>query len=1250
MFAKSKVPLTRLFLLVAMLAAGVFVWQGVSAPRALADGDPCTAGYPAPKVTENKFKVFDNTDPNVSNVMINVGTLDYWFHGLVQLCHGGNTGVMAPGKNIHVVDNGFTRGGTAQQVSTPICGGLSPHSGPYAILDANSPEMYGLGCSSPPSLSLDATGAVGPTVTGVTADGTSNPNCVGFICTPDANAPDGSIINLHITFSAPHITINSYRFDPKGLDLFLKNEVYGVATLNVALTVTCSAVPGACNSAPTAPSVTGPTIGITNTDYPFTATSTDPDGDTLRYGYDWDKNGTVDQWVPASGYVTSGTGQTATHQWPTIGAKAFQVLAEDSKAAKSGWTPFTITIHDPSELPSVDIKANNSDGPVTVFINGITASYTLSWGSANVTTCAASGAWGGNQAVSGSLPVSNEVPGTYTYTLTCTGILGQASDSVVVIVKTLPTLTVNLTANPSSGVDTLATVLSAAVGGTATGTINYRFWWDCNNPSNSVATVTASSCGTYNDHYDAVNTNPQTTPHVYGAPGSYWAKVIVERDVATPVEMRINIIVTSSSGGNQPPNVTLLANGQPDTLTVILPGSGSVSYTLTWITTSAPTVCNAGGDWSGSQAANGGQKIITKNAVGVYTYTLTCTNSVGLATSQVIVTVQSGSPPPPTLTATLTANQTSSTTTPFTPTFTGTAGGTENAPNGSMTFWWDCDDPTTDYNTAVSKCGDPANPAVGYRVSSTTQFPPNFVTRQFSAAGYQNTGSYTAKVIITRGSSAPAQAQLLISVTYAGGFNVTLRAMPSAVQVPTGSPCWLSTASFCDDPGISNLRALIYNNPNPKVDYYFWCDRPDSSTVLTADWNYHWTVPDEAGLYVFGNVADAGFFAAPDNAYGLEQFDACPYNTAGTYAAKVIASSGAVNVMAHATILGFLPPLTVSLVANPSIGSAPLTTTLTATVGGTATGNIDYYFWWHCGTIISANDIAGLIANCGDPSNPAIGKEFLSDANNPQSTVHNYGNISGNVLPLVAVVRGGNPPAFQNTTVVITPPTLTASLTATPNSGIRPLSNVQLSANYVTTATGTVKYTFWWNCLDPSNDVATVTADPSCGDPTNAANGFTTTVDPAVDPPPKVTIAPPYTNGGTYTAKVIIERGAALPSQAQTTITVSAPAPTVSFTINNSPGPDVTAYIGDPLTFAWSSTDATTVSGSSNNWTRTSSAPNCSLSCGNATPTGTADQYYWIQLSGPGGTTGQIIRVIFKPKPQNGGISPFNYQAGSQLY
>lgn len=94
--------------------------------------------------------------------------------------------------------------------------------------------------------------------------------------------------------------------------------------------------------------------------------------------------------------------------------------------------------------PTVDLKVNGSDGPITLTAP---ANYTLSWTSSNANTCTASGSWAGTKSLNGSEAQNNVPQGTYTYTLTCSNNFGSASDSVTVYVvppsSTVATLSIS---------------------------------------------------------------------------------------------------------------------------------------------------------------------------------------------------------------------------------------------------------------------------------------------------------------------------------------------------------------------------------------------------------------------------------------------------------------------------------------------------------------------------------------------------------------------------------------------------------------------------------------------------------------------------------------------------------------------------------------------------------------------------------------------------------------------------------------
>lgn len=177
-------------------------------------------------------------------------------------------------------------------------------------------------------------------------------------------------------------------------------------------------------------------------------------------------------------------------------------------------SPLSISFELITPPPTVDIKANNSDGPITIDYN---TSATLSWTSTNATSCSASGNWSGSKATSGSENTGNLIS-SKTYTITCTGPGGSATDSVTVYVSSQPILYVTLEAIPNSGYAPLNDVdLRATVSGTAEGEITYRF--DCTND------------GDWEQVFDSYSeTEIAGDLCDYSSAGTYTAKVRVYRE------------------------------------------------------------------------------------------------------------------------------------------------------------------------------------------------------------------------------------------------------------------------------------------------------------------------------------------------------------------------------------------------------------------------------------------------------------------------------------------------------------------------------------------------------------------------------------------------------------------------------------------------------------------------------------------------------------------------------------------------
>jgi len=122
--------------------------------------------------------------------------------------------------------------------------------------------------------------------------------------------------------------------------------------------------------------------------------------------------------------------------------------------------------------PTVELKADGVRGSIVIPYN---TSANLTWSSSRADSCVASGAWSGSKSISGSQSTGN-LTSTRTYTLTCTGPDGSASDSVTVGVETdLPAdFTVRKTARNLSRGTAFADIIYAEPGDVLTIGITVR--------------------------------------------------------------------------------------------------------------------------------------------------------------------------------------------------------------------------------------------------------------------------------------------------------------------------------------------------------------------------------------------------------------------------------------------------------------------------------------------------------------------------------------------------------------------------------------------------------------------------------------------------------------------------------------------------------------------------------------------------------------------------------------------------------
>ena len=97
---------------------------------------------------------------------------------------------------------------------------------------------------------------------------------------------------------------------------------------------------------PQAPS--GPASGGINTEYTYTSSTTDPEGDQVSYMFDWG-DGTYSSWV---GPLNSGATASAKKKWTTEGTYQIKVVAKDSHGKLSVWSdPLSISMPYSYEQP-----------------------------------------------------------------------------------------------------------------------------------------------------------------------------------------------------------------------------------------------------------------------------------------------------------------------------------------------------------------------------------------------------------------------------------------------------------------------------------------------------------------------------------------------------------------------------------------------------------------------------------------------------------------------------------------------------------------------------------------------------------------------------------------------------------------------------------------------------------------------------------------------------------------------------------
>jgi hypothetical protein len=385
------------------------------------------------------------------------------------------------------------------------------------------------------------------------------------------------------------------------------------------------------------------------------------------YGYTWTSTGatTCDFTSPFPSSVTMSGSSTvnsgAPFYYPSVGSPVtITVSCSDGVETRSDSVVIQLAA---APAVTADLKANGSDGPVTIN-NGDSYGYT--WTSTGATTCDFSSPFPSSVTLSGSSTVNSGAPFYYpsigspvTITMTCTNGTNSATDSVVInMAATSTAVTADIKANGSDGPVTI------------TNGNSYTYNW---------VSANATTCDFTSPFPSSVTLSGNSTVNP-GAPFYY-------PSTSTPVTITVRCtngsstatdsVVINLAGGTSSPVVTvdIKANGSDGPVTIT---NGS-SYVYNWVSNNA-TTCDFTSPFpssvtlSGNSTVNPGAPFYYPGTTTPVTITVTCTNGTSTATDSVVINLATTSSCP-VLSITSSLSATGTISQPFSYTITATTTG-----------------------------------------------------------------------------------------------------------------------------------------------------------------------------------------------------------------------------------------------------------------------------------------------------------------------------------------------------------------------------------------------------------------------------------------------------------------------------------------------------------------------------------------------------------------------------------------------
>ena len=479
----------------------------------------------------------------------------------------------------------------------------------------------------------------------------------------------------------------------------------------------------------------------------------------------------------------------------------------------------TITVNQPPPLPTVNLGAL-----ATSVERG--SGTQLNWTSTNSAACTASGAWSGGRSLSGSA-ATGSLNGNSTFTLTCSGAGGSASDSVTVLVTDPAAPTLSFTASPST------------IDSGDSATLN---WSSSNTTSCTASGAWSGSRGTSGNQSVSPSANSTYSLSCSGAGGTVTDSVTIQV--------------------NQPPVPTLNLSASATTI-----DSGD-SATLNWSSSNA-TSCTASGAWSGSRGTTGNQSV---SPSADSTYSLSCSGAGGTVTDS--VTIQVNQPPGPILnlsasataidsgdSATLNWSSSNATSCTASGAWSGSRGTTGNqsvAPTTDSTYTLSCTgngDTVTD-SVTIQVNQPPADPpTLSFSASETVVVPGTSITLTWSSTDTTScsaSGGWSGNRSLSGSTSIAINSATTFTLTCTGpGGNIV-----EMLTVNTLNPVslnWVAPTENVDGSTLTDLAGYRIYWGTTSRNYTGMVDVPDTQTtshtldLASGDYYVAMTALDQEG-------------------------------------------------------------------------------------------------------------------------------------------------------------------------------------------------------------------------------------------------------------------------------------------------------------------------------------------------------------------------------------------------------------------